>query len=82
MAAASPFGELLREDLRGEGGASNLAFNEKVTARNLLTILHLGIPHHKVKGLQAAGQQIFHFAFGQSPFPVPAPFTRHLQVEQ
>ena len=24
------FGELLREDLRGEGGASNLAFNEKV----------------------------------------------------
>ena len=35
MAAASPFGELLREDLRGEGGASNLAFNEKVTARNL-----------------------------------------------
>ena len=44
MAAASPFGELLREDLRGEGGASNLAFNEKVTARNLLTIMHLGIP--------------------------------------
>jgi len=55
------FGELLREDLRGEGGASNLAFNEKV------------------KGLQAAGQRIFHFAFGQSPFPVPQPFTRHLQ---
>merc|ERR1711971_1500985 len=55
------FGELLREDLRGEGGASNLAFNEKV------------------KGLQAAGQRIFHFAFGQSPFPVPQPFIRHLQ---
>merc|ERR1711971_1531546 len=54
-------GELLREDLRGEGGASNLAFDEKV------------------KGLQAAGQRIFHFAFGQSPFPVPQPFIRHLQ---
>ena len=44
MAAASPFGELLREDLRGEGGASNLAFNEKVTARNVLTIMHSGDP--------------------------------------
>ena len=30
------FGELLREDLRGEGGASNLAFNEKVNDRFVL----------------------------------------------
>jgi hypothetical protein len=62
MEHQTDFGPLLREDLRGEGGASNLAFNEKV------------------KALQAAGQEIFHFAFGQSPFPVPAPFVRHLQV--
>ena len=27
------FGELLREDLQGEGGASNLAFNEKVMSK-------------------------------------------------
>ena len=56
------FGELLREDLRGEGGASNLAFNEKV--KNFLWIFISCFPS-KVKGLQAAGQRIFHFAFGQ-----------------
>jgi len=55
------FGALVRPELAGEGGASNLAFNERV------------------KALQAAGHAIAHFAFGQSPFPVPEPFTRHLQ---
>jgi len=56
------FGEqLLREDLRGEGGASNLAFNEKV------------------KGLQAAGQRIFHFAFGQFS---PSRFDHLLQASR
>lgn len=58
------FGALVRPELAGEGGASNLAFNERV------------------KALQAAGHAIAHFAFGQSPFPVPEPFTRHLQVAQ
>jgi len=55
------FGPLIREDLSNYGGASNLAFNEKV------------------KALQNEGQEIYHFAFGQSPFPVPAPFVRHLR---
>jgi len=55
------FGSLVREDLTNYGGASNLAFNEKV------------------KALQNAGQEIYHFAFGQSPFPVPQPFVKHLK---
>ena len=55
------FGSLIREDLCNYGGASNLAFNEKV------------------KALQKEGQEIYHFAFGQSPFPVPEPFVRHLR---
>jgi len=55
------FGPLIREDLANYGGASNLAFNEKV------------------KSLQKAGHEIYHFAFGQSPFPVPTPFVRHLK---
>ena len=62
MASHPDFGPLLREDLLNEGGASNLAFNEKVLA------------------MQAAGQEVYHFAFGQSPFPVPEPFVRHLKV--
>jgi len=32
-----------------------------------------------VKALQQAGQEIYHFGFGQSPFPVPKPFVRHLK---
>lgn len=35
--------------------------------------------NEKIKALQAAGEEIFHFGFGQSPFPVPAPFVNHLQ---
>lgn len=61
MDLSSEFGSLIREDLSNYGGASNLAFNEKV------------------KALQSSGQEIFHFAFGQSPFPVPQPFVRHLR---
>merc|ERR550519_1180303 len=61
MDANTEFGSLVREDLTNYGGASNLAFNEKV------------------KSLQNAGQEIFHFGFGQSPFPVPEPFIRHLK---
>ena len=55
--------QLLREDLRGEGGASNLAFNEKVKSN--FEVLLIKCFRSKVKGLQAAGQRIFHFAFGQ-----------------
>jgi len=44
---------LLRPDLRGYTGASNLAFNEKI------------------KKLKSEGEDIIHFGFGQSPFPVP-----------
>jgi len=36
--------------------------------------------NEKVKGLQAAGQTVYHFAFGQSPFSVPEPFVRQLQA--
>ena len=35
--------------------------------------------NEKIKSLQAAGEEIFHFGFGQSPFPVPAPFVKHLK---
>ena len=55
------FGSVIREDLSGYSGASNLKFNEKI------------------KALQAGGEEIYHFGFGQSPFPVPAPFVRHLR---
>ena len=60
---ATNFGPLLRPDLQkyGDGGASNLAFNEKV------------------KALQSQGKRIFHFGFGQSPFPLPESFVRHLK---
>lgn len=61
MDSSIEFGSLIREDLSNYGGASNLAFNEKV------------------KALQSSGQEIYHFAFGQSPFPVPQPFVRHLR---
>jgi len=44
---------LLREDLLGYSGASNLAFNEEIKRR------------------KANGEDIVHFGFGQSPFPVP-----------
>ena len=60
MESRVDYGPLIREDLTNYGGASNLAFNEKV------------------KALQNEGQEIFHFGFGQSPFPVPEPFVRHL----
>jgi len=61
MDSTLEFGTLIREDLSNCGGASNLAFNEKV------------------KTLQNEGHEIYHFGFGQSPFPVPEPFVRHLQ---
>ena len=61
MDSTTDFGSLIREDLSNYGGASNLAFNEKV------------------KALQQEGQEIYHFGFGQSPFPVPEPFVRHLR---
>lgn len=61
MENQTDFCQLIREELQCEGGASNLAFNEKI------------------KTLKAEGHEIFHFGFGQSPFPVPAPFVRHLQ---
>lgn len=35
--------------------------------------------NEKVKALQAEGSKIFHFGFGQSPFPVPDCLTRALQ---
>ena len=35
--------------------------------------------NEKIKALQAAGEEIFHFGFGQSPFPVPEPFVKHLK---
>ena len=56
------FGSVIREDLSGYSGASNLKFNEKI------------------KALQAGGEEIYHFGFGQSPFPVPTPFVNHLKV--
>ena len=36
--------------------------------------------NEKIKSLIAAGKEIYHFGFGQSPFPVPSPFVKHLQV--
>ena len=36
--------------------------------------------NEKIKSLIAAGNEIYHFGFGQSPFPVPAPFVKQLQV--
>ena len=35
--------------------------------------------NEKIKSLKEAGQEIYHFGFGQSPFPVPAPFVKHLK---
>ena len=35
--------------------------------------------NERIKALQAQGEQIYHFGFGQSPFPVPPPFVKHLQ---
>ena len=36
--------------------------------------------NEKIKSLIASGKEIYHFGFGQSPFPVPAPFVKQLQV--
>ena len=36
--------------------------------------------NEKIKCLKESGEEIFHFGFGQSPFPVPAPFVRHLRA--
>lgn len=36
--------------------------------------------NEKIKSLKASGKEIYHFGFGQSPFPVPAPFVNQLQV--
>ena len=35
--------------------------------------------NERIKSLQAEGEEIYHFGFGQSPFPVPAPFVKHLR---
>ena len=35
--------------------------------------------NEKIKALQRAGQNVVHFGFGQSPFPVPDPFVRRLR---
>jgi len=35
--------------------------------------------NEKIKSLKASGKEIYHFGFGQSPFPVPAPFVKQLQ---
>ena len=37
--------------------------------------------NEKIKSLKASGKEIYHFGFGQSPFPVPAPFVKQLQVK-
>ena len=36
--------------------------------------------NEKIKSLITSGEEIYHFGFGQSPFPVPAPFVKQLQV--
>ena len=36
--------------------------------------------NEKIKSLIASGKEIYHFGFGQSPFPVPDPFVNQLQV--
>ena len=36
--------------------------------------------NEKIKSLIASGEEIYHFGFGQSPFPVPTPFVKQLQV--
>ena len=36
--------------------------------------------NEKINALKAAGEEIYHFGFGQSPFPVPDPFVKHLKV--
>ena len=35
--------------------------------------------NERIKALQAQGEEIYHFGFGQSPFPVPPPFVKHLK---
>ena len=35
--------------------------------------------NERIKALQAEGEEIYHFGFGQSPFPVPPPFVKHLK---
>ena len=35
--------------------------------------------NEKIKALQASGEDIYHFGFGQSPFPVPEPFVKQLK---
>ena len=35
--------------------------------------------NERIKSMKEAGQEIYHFGFGQSPFPVPAPFVKHLK---
>ena len=37
--------------------------------------------NEKINALKAAGEEIYHFGFGQSPFPVPDPFVKHLKVD-
>ena len=36
--------------------------------------------NEKIKALQAQGEKIYHFGFGQSPFPVPSCFVEQLKV--
>ena len=71
------------KSLKGYCKASNLAFNEKVryqsAALNRANFTLLHAKWIQIKEMRAAGEEVCHLAFGQSPFPIPRPFVEELK---
>ncbi|KAK0401215.1 hypothetical protein QR680_015648 [Steinernema hermaphroditum] len=53
--------DIIREDLRNTGDASNIKFN------------------NRIRSMIAEGRTIYHFGFGQPPFPVPQAIVQGLR---